>query len=230
MLLEASSAAVGSLDELLARRVAGEPLPWVVGWSDFCGLRLRIDPGIFVPRPHTEWLARRAAELLPDDGLGVDLCTGGGAIAAVMRAARPGATILATDVDPVAVMCARSNGVDVLLGDLDDPLPESLLGRVDVLTAVVPYVPTEQLHLLPRDVLANEPRGALDGGPGGTEMLDRTARAGTRWLAPGGTVLLEIGGEQAEHLSARFADLGLVATRVHRDDDGLDRGIEARRP
>ena len=229
-LLEASNAGVGPLEELLARRLAGEPLAWIIGWVRFCDARVRVDPGVFVPRPQTEALARRAVALLPADGIAVDLCAGSGAIAVVLGAARPRATVIATDVDPAAVACARRNGVEALLGDLDEPLPPALRGRVDVVTAVVPYVPTEELHLLPRDVLAHEPRRALDGGPRGTVVLERAARAAARWLRPGGSVLLELGGEQADELSTTMADAGLSAIRVHRDEEGRDRAIEARRP
>jgi release factor glutamine methyltransferase len=138
--------------------------------------------------------------------------------------------VLATDLDAVAVACARKNGVAASVGDLDGPLPRSILGHVDVLTAVVPYVPAEELHLLPRDVLEHEPRRALDGGPGGTVLLRRAAGAGVRWLAPGGTVLLELGGDQADELTAELARLGYDGIRVHRDEDGRDRAIEAHRP
>src|SRR5919198_147155 len=160
-LLEASGAGAGGIDDLVARRLNGEPLAWISGWVRFCGVRVRADPGVFVPRPHTESLARRAAELLPDRGVAVDLCTGSGAVAGVLRSARPTATVLATDVDEAAVACARRNGVDALLGDLDEPV-HTLRGRVDVVTAVVPYVPVEELHLLPRDVREQEPRRAID--------------------------------------------------------------------
>lgn len=204
-------------------------MAWVVGSVRFCGLRIHVDPGVFVPRPHTEWLAERAADLLPDTGVAVDLCTGSGAVAAVLRSARPAATVVATDIDPAAVGCARRNGVHVLLGDLDDPLPSSLRERVDVLTAVVPYVPTEELHLLPRDVLAHEPLATLDGGPGGTSMLRRAAEAAARWLRPGGSVILELGGDQAGEMTGSLEHVGLSGIRVHRDGDNQDRAIEASR-
>jgi release factor glutamine methyltransferase len=194
---EASAEGAGPVDQLVARRVQGEPLAWITGFIRFCGVRIRIDPGVFVPRPHTEQLASRAAALLPDDGVAVDLCTGCGAVAVVLRAAHPEATVLATDLDPAAVACARANGVEALVGDLDEQLPKSLGGFVDVVTAVVPYVPSDELHLLPRDVLANEPARALDGGPRGTVVLTRVAHAAARWLRPSGTLLLEIGGDQA---------------------------------
>ncbi|HEX9093466.1 MAG TPA: putative protein N(5)-glutamine methyltransferase, partial [Coriobacteriia bacterium] len=147
-----------------------------------------------------------------------------------LAAAHPPATVEATDLDPSAVACARRNGVDALVGDLDDPLAASLRGRVDVMTAVVPYVPTEELHLLPRDVLAHEPRHALDGGPGGTAQLLRVAGAAARWLRPGGSVLLELGGDQADEVSAALQVAGLSEIRVHDDGDGQDRAIDARRP
>jgi release factor glutamine methyltransferase len=190
---------------------------------------VHVDPGVFVPRPHTEWLGRRAAELLPDEGIGVDLCTGSGAVAAVMRASHPAATVLATDVDPVAVACAHSNGIEALVGDLDEPLPARIAGRVDVLTAVVPYVPTEKIYLLPRDVLGHEPRVALDGGPAGLAVLGRVAHAAPRLLGARGTALFEIGGDQADAIAEVFADAGLEPVAVHRDEDGLDRAIETRR-
>jgi release factor glutamine methyltransferase len=229
-LLRASSDGVGPIQELVARRLRGEPLAWITGSVRFCGVQVHVDPGVFVPRPHTEALAYRAVSLLPAVGIAVDLCTGNGAVAAVLGSARPRATVVGTDIDPVAVACARRNGVRALVGDLDEPLPSSWRGRVDVITAVVPYVPTEELHLLPRDVLANEPRGALDGGRHGTRVLVRAARAVGPWLRPGGAVLMEIGGDQGGEMTTTLAEAGLSEIRVHRDGDGRDRAIEARRP
>ena len=229
-LLQASSEGVGELEELIARRLRGEPLAWITGSVRFCDARVLVDPGIFVPRPHTQPLARRATSLLPADGVAVDLCTGTGAVAVVMGSSHPRATVVATDIDPAAITCARRNGVHALEGDLDEPLPPPLRGRVDVMTAVVPYVPTEELPFLPRDVLANEPRHALDGGRRGTAMLVRAAEAAARWLAPGGSVLLELGGDQAGEVATTLTASGFSEVHVHRDDDGQDRAIEARRP
>jgi release factor glutamine methyltransferase len=229
-MLRASSEGDRPIEELIARRLRGEPLAWITGSVRFCGVRVLVDPGVFVPRPHTQALTRRAVSLLPTDGIAVDLCTGSGAVAAVLGSAHPRATVAATDIDPVAVACARRNGVHALVGSLDEPLSPSLRGRVDVVTAVVPYVPTEELHLLPSDVLANEPRRALDGGRRGTTVLVRAAEAAARWLRPGGSVLLELGGDQAGVTAMTLADVGLSEIRVHRDGDGQDRAIEARRP
>ncbi|MGZ4109833.1 MAG: N5-glutamine methyltransferase family protein [Actinomycetota bacterium] len=227
-IVRAAANGTRDVDEMVARRVRGEPLAWVVGSTGFCGLRIAVDPGVFVPRPQSEALALRAVQLLPADGVAVDLCTGCGAIAAVLREHRPDATILGTDLDPVAVACARRNGVDARPGDLDEPLPAELRGRVDVVTAVVPYVPTEELHLLPSDVRAFEPRAALDGGAGGLIVLGRAAEAAARSLRPGGSAIFELGGDQAVTMRDVFARLGFDRVCVHRDEDGLDRAIEAR--
>jgi release factor glutamine methyltransferase len=224
----ASREGVGRIEDLVARRLRGEPLAWITGSVLFCGVRIIVEPGVFVPRPHTQAMARRAVALLPADGIAVDLCTGSGAVAAVLASAHPEATVLATDIDPMAVACAGRNGVSALVGDLDEPLPPSLRGRVDVMTAVVPYVPSEELPFLPRDVLANEPRTALDGGPRGTTVLVRAAEAAAGWLAPGGSVLLEFGGDQADEVATALEDAGLSGIRVHRDSDGQGRAIEAR--
>jgi len=220
-----------ALDALLARRLTGEPLAWVTGRTTFCGLELAVDPGVYVPRPQTEALAKRAAEALPAAGVAVDVGTGCGAIAAVATAARPDARILATDVDPVAVACARRNGVDAILGNLDEPLPTELEDHVDVLTAVLPYVPTEAIRLLPRDVRDFEPHAALDGGPDGTDLLLELARRSGRWLRPGGRILLELGGDQAPPIRDALRANGFGDLEVLRDAEGDPRGIVGtRRP
>ncbi len=217
------------LEALVCRRTAGEPLAWVVGGVDFCGLRIRVDPGVYVPRGQTEALAERAASLLPAEGVAVDLCTGAGAVAAVLRARRPEATVLGTDIDPTAVGCAQANGVEALLGDLDAPLPPALRGSVDVITAVVPYVPTDELAFLPRDVVAFEPRRALDGGRGGVEVLSALVARGASWLRPGGWLLLEIGGRQAVAVSAALEAAGFGEIIILRDEEGDDRAMVGRK-
>lgn len=213
------------LEELLVRRVGGEPLAWIVGSVLFCGVRVKVHPGVYVPRSQSQDLARRAARLLPEGGTAVDLCTGAGAVSLVLQAH---GRVVATDVDPVAVACARDNGIDALLGHLDEPLPPALLGAVDVLTAVVPYVPTEELAFLPRDVIAHEPRLALDGGPGGLSCLLALVTRSVRWLRPGGWLVLELGGDQAATVAGAMGDAGFVDIGVRTDEDGDDRAIEGR--
>jgi release factor glutamine methyltransferase len=214
-----------ALGEMLTRRMAGEPLAWVTGTTVFCGHTVGVHPGVYVPRWQSEALARTACGLLPDHGNAVDLCTGAGAVALVLQAARPAARVVATESDPVAAACARSNGVDVRIGDLDAPLPDDLAGRVDVLCGVLPYVPRDALHLLPRDVVAHEPRTALDGGEGGLEVVVRAVAASTRWVAPGGWLLLEAGGGQFPAVQDLFARAGYERIRVLEDGDGDPRAV-----
>lgn len=228
-LTEASGGDERLLGELVARRVSGEPLAWVIGSTRFAGCTVRVSPGVYVPRWQTEALVRRAADLLPENGSAADLCTGSGAIAMALGHARPHARVVASELDPVAFRCAKDNGVDVYAGYLDEPLPDELKGDFHVVTAVVPYVPTEELCYLPRDVRENEPLLALDGGPGGTRVLKEAVWAGARLLRPGGSILLELGGDQDDALRSVLSAAGFEEGRSYKDDEGDLRGIEARR-
>ena len=216
-------AAGGDLEALVARRLTGEPLAWITGTTTFCGLRLAVHPGVYVPRWQTEAIAERAAARLPATGTAVDACCGCGAVAAVLRARRPAARVLATDADPRAVANARANGVEALAGDLLAPLPAGL--RADVVVAVVPYVPTGELALLHRDALAFEPRDAYDGGADGLVLARRLVDQAREVLRPGGALVLELGGRQSRALPFD----GFTGARVLRDEDGDVRGVEATR-
>jgi release factor glutamine methyltransferase len=234
LLGEAPDAA--ALRAMVARRAAGEPLQYVIGWAPFGPLRLAVGPGVFVPRPETEGLADRAAAHLlaaAKPRVAVDVCTGSGAIACYLAAQVPGARVLATELDPGALAWARENaerfGVELLAGDLDAPLPPELAGRVDVLCANLPYVPSGAIATLPVDVRDHEPRLALDGGPDGLDVLRRLAGRAGHWLAPGGRLLCEIGEDQAPAAVALLAAAGLVDLAVHPDLVGRDRIVEGAR-
>jgi release factor glutamine methyltransferase len=190
------------LVELVGRRAEGLPLEQVVGWAEFCGLRIAVEPGVFVPRRRTEALVHDAAALLAPGALVVDLCCGSGAVGAALLSAEPSIELHAADSDPVAVRCARRNVERVHQGDLFEALPGALRGRVDLVTVNAPYVPTGELDLLPREARLHEPRSALDGGPDGLEVLRRAVAAAPAWLAPGGRVVCEASEEQAPVLLA----------------------------
>jgi release factor glutamine methyltransferase len=181
-------------EALIARRIAGERLEHVLGWVEFGGLRLEIDPGVFIPRPQTHALAEQAASLEPTVAL--DLFTGCGAIACVIKARNPAARVLAAEADPAALACARRNGgrfgVEVVAADVDDGVPAELEGRVDVLTANVPYVPTSELRFVPHD---GEPDAALDGGADGLDWVRLVKQVAPRWLRAGGVLLYEQPGD-----------------------------------
>jgi release factor glutamine methyltransferase len=188
---------------------------------------VRVDPGVYVPRWQSIGLARRATALLPVAGNAVDLCTGSGAIAAALQARRPSARIVATDRDPRAVACARANGIETYRGDLFDALPRDLIGQTDVVVAVVPYVPATELHLLPRDTLGFEDATHYDGGLDGTDVLRRVITDAPRFLHPGGALLLELGGAQADTLRPVLRHHGYQSVRTWSDEDGDLRGLAA---
>src|SRR6478609_8571148 len=142
-LLLAEAVSPAELDALVARRVAGEPLEHVLGWAEFCGLRVAVAPGVFVPRRRTEALVEEAVTLSRPGAVVVDLCCGSGALGLAVATSVADIELLAADVDPAAVTCAAENvapvGGRAYAGDLFAPLPEELRGRVDLLMANVPY-------------------------------------------------------------------------------------------
>ncbi|MCU1458309.1 MAG: putative protein N(5)-glutamine methyltransferase [Actinomycetia bacterium] len=221
-LLTEAAGTADELDRMVARRVAGEPLEHVLGWADFCGLRVEVDPGVFVPRRRTEVLAVEATALAAPGAVVLDVCCGTGAIGLVVARMLPGIELHATDVDPAAVACARRNlrGARgrVYEGDLFDPVPRALAGAVDVLIANGPYVPTDAVRLLPAEARLHEARVALDGGGDGLDVLRRVIADAPRWLAPGGSALCESTDEQAPSLvdAVRRAEL---VPRVVRSDE-----------
>jgi release factor glutamine methyltransferase len=218
-LLVAGSATPADLAVLVDRRVAGLPLEHVLGWAGFCGLRIAVDPGVFVPRRRTEFLVHEAAALLRAPGAAprpvvVDLCCGSGAVGTALATLLPRVELHAADVDPAAVACARRNveavGGRVHEGDLYEPLPAGLVGRVDVLVANAPYVPSAAIGLMPPEARVHEPLVALDGGADGLDVQRRVTAAAPRWLAPGGHLLIETSERQAPLTAEAFARGGLV--------------------
>lgn len=215
------------LEARLGRREAGEPLAWITGRVRFGGLELYAAPGVYVVRSQTEELARRAAALLPACGTAIDLCTGGGAVAAWIQHAVPGACVVGVDVDLLAATCAARNGVRVVVGDLAAPLHAP--GTVDVVTAVAPYVPTAHRRLLPADVQQHEPALALDGEDDGLAVVRRVVAHAATLLRAGGHLLLELGGAQDGALAPDLARHGFTSPDSWHDDDGDLRGLVARR-
>lgn len=225
------------LAAMVEQRVQGLPLEHVLGWASFHGLRISVGPGVFVPRRRTEFLVDVATTLTSPGALVVDLCCGAGALGAALAAAVAAAVaapvggtdlhavdLHATDIDPAAVASARRNippavGA-VYQGDLFDPLPTALRGRIDTLLANVPYVPTDAIELLPAEARVHEARVALDGGADGLDVLRRVAAAAPRWLAPGGHLLFETSERQVPHAVDVVTRAGLRADV--RTDDELD--------
>ncbi len=231
LLSEADSAA--DLETMLDQRVAGLPLEHVLGWAAFYGLRIAVDPGVFVPRRRTEHLVREAAALASPGAVIVDLCCGSGAVAAALAAAISQAEVYAVDVEPAAVDCARRNlaaaGGQAFVGDLYDPLPGNLRGHVDILVANAPYVPTGAVKLMPPEARVYEPMVALDGGPDGLDVLRRVITAAPGWLSAGGALLFETSRNQSATAARAVAGAGLVS-RVTTSDELSATVVVATRP
>jgi release factor glutamine methyltransferase len=217
LLLDAAAGA--ALDALVTRRVAGEPLEQVLGWAEFCGLRFAVEPGVFVPRQRSRLLVREAVTLTAPGAVVLDLCCGTGAIGAAIAQAVPGVELHAADLDPAAVRCARRNVPgSVYEGDLYAALPVGLRGRVDVLVANAPYVPTAEIALMPPEARDHEAPAALDGGADGLDVQRRVAAGAPAWLAPGGALLVETSVRQAPATLAAFSTAGLRG-RVVSDEE-----------
>lgn len=230
-LLLSNADTAADLDASVARRVAGEPLEYVLGWAEFAGRRFAIEPGVFVPRHRTEFLVEQAVALGRDIAGGwagrpsvpsmvvLDLCCGSGAIGAAVTAALSGdgtdVDLYATDIEPAAVRCARRNLADagghVFHGDLFEPLPVTLRSRVRILAANVPYVPTAAIALMPPEARDHEARVTLDGGSDGLAVLRRVAATAPHWLAPGGHLLVETSERQAAEAANIMSGCGLAA-------------------
>ena len=282
-LLVASAATPAELAAMIERRVAGEPLEHVVGWAEFCGLRIAVDPGVFVPRRRTEFLVHTAATIAAGsdtaatntataatgsdtaatttttaaaqstaatDATGggvnggvaaerpgavvVDLCCGSGALGAALASLVGPVELHAADLDPVAVRCARRNvgglGARVYEGDLFEPLPDGLRGRVDLLLANVPYVPTGEVALLPGEARDHEARMALDGGGDGLDVLRRVSLGAPGWLAPGGHMFVEVSERQVATAEAILAAAGMVPRLARSEEFDATVIVGRRRP
>lgn len=222
LLVGAADGSGVELERMLLRRVAGDPLEQILGWAEFAGLRIRVTPGVFVPRRRSELLVRCALSAL--SGMRgptvLDLCCGTGAIGAAIAASRPDADVWAADLDPAATASARLNlrPEHVLEGDLFDALPHSLRARIDVIAVNAPYVPTEAIATMPPEARLFEASLALDGGRDGLDVQRRVIAGAAEWLAPGGTLMIETSERQAPQTATLFVAAGLHPF-VERDDE-----------
>ncbi|MET8778131.1 putative protein N(5)-glutamine methyltransferase [Nocardia sp. NPDC004654] len=222
LLIDAAEETGRDIDGLVAERVSGMPLEHLLGWAEFRGLRVAVGQGVFVPRQRTAFLVEEAlalANAIEPTPVVVDLCCGSGALGMALATAliAQGQTVelSAADIEPAAVECARRNlaplGAAVYEGDLFAPLPAALRGRVDLLLANTPYVPSDHIADMPPEARDHEPRTALDGGADGLDIFRRVVADAPDWLAPGGHLLVESSPEQAIVATEILTERGLLA-------------------
>jgi release factor glutamine methyltransferase len=227
-LLISAARSPAELDDLVDRRVAGFPLEHLLGWAQFCGQRVAVGPGVFVPRRRTELLVEQGAAAATRSvaagrtAIVVDLCCGSGAVGVALAATLGHIELHCVDIDPAAVQCARGNvssfGGQVYDGDLYDPLPDRLRGQVDVLAANAPYVPTESIAMMPPEARLHEARVALDGGIDGLAVQCRFIEQAPQWLATTGSLVIETSRLQADQTVAECVEAGLAARVVTSTD------------
>ncbi|HSE93894.1 MAG TPA: peptide chain release factor N(5)-glutamine methyltransferase [Methylomirabilota bacterium] len=234
-------AVAGRFEAAVGRRARREPLQHILGWEDFCGLRLAVTPDVLVPRPETETLVERALALLPPAGAiarrVIDVGTGAGGIACALAAARRDVRVVAVDLSEAASRLARRNvravgvadRVFVVVGDLFAGLGPT---RSDLIVSNPPYLPSAMLAGLAPEVAKHDPRLALDGGADGMHLIRRLVSEAPARLAPGGALALETaGGDQAPDVAALMREAGFVDVTLHLDLTGAQRfvtGVNAR--
>lgn len=209
------------LEALVRRRIDGEPLAWLVGRTTFAGVDVAVHPGVYVPRPQSAAVVEHARAHLRPGAVVVDACCGSGALGRALGHAG----VIGIDVDPRAVANAAANGLDARHGDLLGPVSQ----RIDLVVAVVPYVPTDRLPLLPRDVRRHEPLVALDGGADGLAVLRRLAAQAAAKLVPRGVLVAEVGIDEHAAAGALLRAGGFDICASIADADGDVRAVCARR-
>lgn len=191
-----------ALAAMIERRSAGEPLQQILGWAKFADQRVAIAPGVFVPRRRTEFLFLQAAKNTERGDVVLDMCCGAAPIAMALSAAKRNIELHCSDIDPIAIECAEKNlegtGAITYVGDMFEPLPVVLRGRINLLVANVPYVPTDAIETMPAEARQYENRAALDGGEDGLDFQRRLVEEAPGWIKRGGCVMFETSGQQAE--------------------------------
>ena len=230
----------GRASRYIERRAAREPLQYILGTQEFCGLEIAVTSDVLIPRPETELVVEEAAQVIGmhQRMLVADIGTGSGCIALALAQACPLATIVATDISWPALVVGRRNArrydlgnqVKFLAADLLDPFGDSANGIFDTLVSNPPYIPKAEMETLQPEVAQYEPWLALVGGVDGLGVYRRLLSGAPVLLKPGGHLIVELGMGQARSVSRLAEEEGLPVVRCRRDDAGIERVLVVRRP
>ncbi len=228
-------------ESLVSRRSAHEPLQYILGTQEFCGLEFHVTPAVLIPRPETELLVQEALRVVDfaKETMLVDVGTGSGCVAVTLATILSNARIIAVDRSPEALVVAKSNAerhgvvdrIEWMEGDLLSPLRErGVTGMVDVIVSNPPYIAEAEWAGLQPEVREFEPRAALVGGPKGTEVHERLLRESVDFLVPGGSLVMEIGQGQWPAMQEMIRNLGSYeALQVVKDEAGIERIVIVQR-
>jgi len=232
-----ASQTLAKIRRLTTRRAKGEPVQYIVGHVEFCGLKIAVGKGVLIPRPETELLVEEAAKTLnscnpdlPADIL--DLCTGSGCIALALAREFPGATVIGTDISAKALHYARKNASS---NDITNVTfrKASLFGPIrkgeafDLITANPPYIIHSEISELQREVKDWEPVDALDGGNDGLDFYRAILSKEGPYLKPNGSLILELGYGQASAVAEISSRNGFDVVSIIRDLAGIERILKA---
>jgi release factor glutamine methyltransferase len=232
-----SPAELMAANGLVGRRVGREPLQYILGTQEFCGLEFNVNHAVLIPRTETELLVEYVAQRIPVERQAtiIDVCTGSGCIAVAIARQRPRARVIATDLSNPALAVARQNAARHAVGEritwlegnlLGALVRQGLKGQVDVIVSNPPYIPEADWTTLQPEVRLFEPRSALVAGPQGTELHERLLQEAGVYLSPGGAVILEIGSGQASAMRRIVEQIpGYRFHRLIYDEAGLERVV-----
>ncbi len=224
--------------EMVKRRATREPLQHILGSTSFCGLEIKCSPASLVPRPETELLAERGWQFLStfnsQPSTAIDFGTGTGCIAIALAAKAPQAMIHASDISPDALALARENAAKSNVaeriifheGDGFAVLPGGL--QFDLVVSNPPYIASEEISTLQKEVRDFDPRVALDGGGDGLDFYRRLAKEAPSFLKPGGKLMAEFGDGQAEEVKKIFSDEKWIVEEIVADYSSRARILIAR--
>ena len=211
-------------------RLTGRPLWYIIGDTDFYGYKIKVDERVLIPRPETEELAQMVVKSAEEGQSVLDLCTGSGAIAISVykeleklnRKVRMTAVDISADALELAKENAELNEADVLF--IQSDLFSRLRGRFDIIVSNPPYIPTQEIETLQREVKSFEPRLALDGGGDGLDIYRRIAADASKYLNRGGMLIMEVGEGEAEKVVKLFK--GSAYSMIMQDFNGVDRYVK----